>query len=115
MVDNKGSFFEQQQVKMIRLFSGELILAKLSSIDFSDKKTLTLQEPIKIIIVPGRTQNANPTIALLPWNEFSHDKSVDINTDYIVSIETPVKEFVTQYSSVVSGLMIPQAGSSLIV
>lgn len=94
-------------IKLIRLITGEEILAEVV-VDSGYK--LTIKNPLRVVVVPSKSSPNNPTVGLAPWAEFSDDESFTIDLDKILVIMNPVKEFVSQYNSVFSGIITPTSG-----
>ena len=97
-------------LKIIRLLNGEEIIADIVR---EDDSGIEIKEPVRIVVVPNRTDPANPSIGLAPWIEFSPDKVFIINKNVVVATMNPVKEFISEYNRIHSGLVTPT--SSLIL
>lgn len=91
------------EVKLLRLLSGETMLAKVLA---DDDKTVTLKDPLVIMVIPGKNANQH-NIALVPWVEFSPDKTFELKSEHIVAIMTPDKKLESGYISQTSGIALP--------
>ena len=90
------------QIQLVRLVSGEEILAKIEEGDGFVK----FEKPHIIIPTQGKG------IALMPWCPYStiQDDGVTVPNDKIVFIAEPHKELEKEYTTMVSGIEIPTAG-----
>jgi len=99
-----------KDIKLIRLLSGEDLLTEVVS-DTGFK--VTIKNPLRVVIIPGKSTPNSPTVGLAPWAEFSEDDEFVLDNQHIIAIMRPVKEFVSQYNSAFSGIITPS--SSLLV
>jgi hypothetical protein len=91
------------KVKIVRLTSGEELIAKVES---EDKLKCTLKKPA-ILIPAGKDQLAFGQ--WLPYADISN--GIEISKDYIVFTVDPMDALVDQYEeSFGSGLVVPSAG-----
>lgn len=107
-----------QNTKILKMLNGELLIAEVldsGSALGGDKTKVRIRSPMKIVIIPTRTDPNNPSIGLAPWPEFTEDKEFTLERSHVVTIVEPIKEFVSQYSSMLSGLVLPSGGSKLFV
>lgn len=94
-------------VKLFRLTNGEEVLAEL----IEDKTTLNVRfkNPVRVVIVPSKTDPKIPTVALAPWAEFVDEKEFSLDKSHVMFIMTPVQEFVNQYNSIFGGIVMPSS------
>ena len=87
------------EVQLVRLTSGEEVLAKIENIGEATK----FEKPH--IIVPTQAKG----IALMPWCPYSNiqDDGVVVPNDKIMFITTPHSELEKEYTTMVTGIEIP--------
>lgn len=95
-----------KNIKLIRLVTGEELIAEVV-LDTGLK--LTIKNPIRIVVMPGKTNPQQPTIGFAPWMEFAEDKEFVLDNSHVLVIMTPIKEFIQQYNSTFSGIVVPQS------
>ena len=90
------------EVKLVRLVSGEEVLAK---IDHTGEAT-SFDKPH--IIIPTQAKG----IALMPWCPYSNiqEDGVVVPNDKIMFITTPHDDLVKEYTTMVTGIEMPTAG-----
>ena len=98
-------------VKLIRLITGEDIIAQI----MEQGDPLILKNPVRIVVLPNKIDPKNPQVGFAPFAEFSEDKIVNIDKRHVVAIMVPIKEFVNQYTSMMSGLVVPNSNQGLIL
>lgn len=91
-------------VKILKLITGEELLAKVLP---SSADLVKMENPVRIVIMPNKLDPKTPNVGFAPWAEFSDDKIFEIDKSHVVAIITPISQFVTQYSSMFSGLVLP--------
>jgi hypothetical protein len=91
-------------VKILKLITGEELLAKVLP---SSANLVKMENPVRIVIMPNKLDPKTPNVGFAPWAEFSDDKIFEIDKSHVVAIITPISQFVTQYSSMFSGLVLP--------
>ena len=94
------------EIKLIRFFTGEEILAEVSD---WDEDEITVKNPLRIVVMPQMSQNAPPKVGLAPFLEFAEEKTFTFQMRHVMVVTTPVKEFVTQYKQVFSNLVVPKS------
>lgn len=95
-----------KNIKLVRLITGEELIAEVV-LDTGLK--LTIKNPIRIVVMPSKGNPQQPTIGFAPWMEFAEEKEFVLDTSHILAIMTPIKEFITQYNTTFSGLVVPQS------
>ena len=90
------------QVQIVRLVSGEEVLAKIESVGEATK----FNKPHLIIPTQGKG------IALMPWCPYSNiqEEGVMVPTEKIMFITTPATELENEYTRMVTGVEIPTTG-----
>tara|TARA_R100000664_G_C2734945_1_gene124596 strand:+ start:123 stop:455 length:333 start_codon:yes stop_codon:yes gene_type:complete len=94
---------DMNEVKLIRLNSGEEILAKLENVDESSTK---LTKPF--IIIPTQQKS----IALMAWVPYSNaqEEGIVVRNDFIAFTTEPHDELCKEYTTMVTGIELPSAG-----
>lgn len=99
-----------QNIKILKLINGDEIIAEVldSGAALSgDKTKVRITNPVRIVIVPTRTDPKSPTVGFAPWPEFTEEKTFTLDKSHVLVIMDPLKEFITQYSSLMSGIVLP--------
>lgn len=99
-------------IKILRTTFGEDIIA---DIEGETEKKYSIKNPVRIVVIPNRTDPKTPQIGLSPFAEFSEDKTFSVDKSHIFCIMTPVKEFINQYNSIFSSIIMNPKGPGLII
>lgn len=97
-------------VKLIRLINGEELISEVIS---DGESSITIKNPVRVVVVPTKTDPKMPTVGFAPWVDFSDDKQFTLDKRHIIVIMTPVQEFINQYNGMFGGIVAPS--SKLIV
>lgn len=97
-------------VKIIKFLSDREIIAKIMD---DGKNTVTVQSPLAI--QPLRSGESSMSLGMMPftWAGSNHEP-ITLNRDHILCIMTPESELETQYLAALSGIALPQGGTSKI-
>jgi hypothetical protein len=95
-----------ENVKIIRLLSGEEIMAEVVS---DNGTVLSVKNPLRIVVVPSKGDPSAPSVGLAPFMQFSEDKDLTLNKNCVITTATPMKEFVNQYNTVFGGIVVPDS------
>jgi hypothetical protein len=89
------------EVMIVRLTSNEELIGKVTFSE--DDSTVHIDNPL--ILVPTRERS----LALAPWMPYTTvaDDGIDIDSDRVLFIVTPHKELSKEYTSAVTGLVLP--------
>lgn len=90
-------------VKYIKLLNGEELVAEVL---VDDLKTV-IKNPIRLVLMPSRSDPKNPSVGLAPWAEFSEDKEITIDKSHILAVMSPIQEIANQYKSIFGGIVAP--------
>ena len=91
-------------VKLLRLKSGEDIIADVTLVDTED--TIKVENPA--ILMPMGDKGGQMSMGFGPWAPFSDDKEFEIPRDWIVFISTPGKDLINSYNQMFgSGIVVP--------
>ena len=91
------------KVELVRLVSGEEVLAKIENMG----EATSFDKPH--IIIPTQAKG----IALMPWCPYSNiqEDGVVVPNDKIMFITTPHDDLVKEYTTMVTGIEMPTAGA----
>lgn len=95
-----------KNVKLHRLIDGSEILGETIADNGSDS-FITIKNPVRVVIVPTKTDPKTPTVGFAPWAEFSDEKEFRIHKAHIIVSMTPVREFINQYNTIHGGIVLP--------
>lgn len=95
-----------ENVKIVRFLTGEEIIGEITS---DSGEAITVKNPLRVLLVPSKTNPENPSVGLAPYAEFSDDKSFTFNRNHITVVYSPINEFVNQYNSMFGGLVVPNS------
>ena len=99
-------------IKIIKLITGEELLAEVT-ISSPIPTSITMKNPVRIVVMPNKIDPKTPNVGFAPWAEFSEDKTFDLDKAHVLAIINPIKEFVNQYNTMFGGLVVPS--SNLII
>lgn len=103
-------------IKIVRMLNGEDLLGEvLPRTPGSDPNSVSLKNPVRIIVMPNKIDPKTPNVGFAPWAEFSEDKTFTLDKAHIVCIMEPIKEFVKQYNSMFGGIIVNPNGPGLIL
>jgi hypothetical protein len=104
-----------EKVKVFKLINGEEIIAEVLSEETNvGVRRVKISNPIRIVVLPNRSDPKSPTVGFAPWLEFTDDKTFTLDMANVLVIMDPIKEFKTQYSSMISGLFLPSSNKLLV-
>jgi hypothetical protein len=95
-------------VKIVKLITGEELLAEVT-VSSPIPTSVTLKNPVRIVVMPNKIDPKTPNIGFAPWAEFSEDKTFDLDKSHVLAIINPIKEFINQYNSMFGGLVVPSS------
>jgi hypothetical protein len=95
-------------IKIIKLITGEELLAEVTILS-QIPNSITMKNPVRIVVMPNKLDPKTPNVGFAPWAEFSEDKSFDLDKAHILAIINPIKEFVNQYNTMFGGLVVPSS------
>lgn len=99
-----------KELKIIRMLTGEELIAEVIA---DGVQTIKVRNALRIVLMPSRNDPNNPTVGLAPYLQFSEDKELTLNKNCVITLATPIDEFVNQYNTTFGGLVVPN--SKLIV
>ena len=93
-------------VKLLRLKSGEDVIADVTLVDTED--TIKLENPAMLMPIPGHAHGGQVSMGFGPWAPFSDDKQFEIPRDWLVYISTPNMDLLNQYNQMFGlGIVVP--------
>lgn len=95
-------------IKIIKLVNGEELIAQI--LPSPSNMVVKFQDPVRIIVMPNKLDPKTPNIGFAPWAGFSDDKIFTLDKDHVLVIMSPFKEFISQYTSMFSGIITPSPG-----
>lgn len=105
-----------QNIKILKLLTGEEIIAEVldnGSALGGDKTKVRIRNPFAVVVLHTRTDpnrigdRKTPTVGFAPWPQFTDEKIFTLDMHHVVAIMEPIKEFLTQYSSMINGIVLP--------
>lgn len=100
-------------VKLIRMLTGEDIIAEVISDAINSQKIL-IKNPVRVMLIPNKSTPQTPTVGFAPWFEFTEDKNFELDMTHVLCIMTPLKEFVNQYNATFSGIITPKTSGLIL-
>ena len=92
-----------KKLKIIKLVTGDDLLAEVTENSIA---TVTFKNPVRIVVVPTKDPRS-PSVGFAPWGEFSQNKEFVIDKSHVVCTMVPIQEFVNQYNTMFSGILMP--------
>ena len=93
-------------LKLIRLISSEELMAEVLNETSTEIK---IKNPVRVMIMPSKTDPATPTVGFAPWMDFSEEKEFTIHKAHVIVMMKPVQEFINQYNSMFGGIVAPSS------
>ena len=93
-------------VKLLRLKSGEDIIADVTLVDTED--TIKVKNPAVIMPMGLQQQGGQMSMGFGPWAPFAEEKVFEIPRDWLVYLSTPSKDLFNSYQQMFgSGIVVP--------
>jgi hypothetical protein len=93
-----------KNLKIVHLSTGEEILTEILEENISVVK---VKNPVRIVVVPSKTDPKNPSVGFAPFLQWSDDKTLTLNANHVMLTSTPITEFINQYNAMFGGLVVP--------
>ena len=90
-------------LQILKLTTGEDILTEIVDQTIA---TVSFKNPVRIVVVPSKDPRS-PSVGFAPWGEFSQNKEFVIDKSHVVCTMVPIQEFVNQYNTMFSGILMP--------
>lgn len=91
-------------VKVLKFLTEEIIAEVINQTD----TTITLKNPLRIVVVPNKMDPRNPSVGFAPYCEWTEEKTFVLSTNMLVFQTTPIKMFLDQYNQTFSTLILPE-------
>lgn len=96
-----------KNLKIIRMLGGEEVMAEVLE---HNKEVVKIKNAIRVVVMPSKADPKNPQVGFAPYLEFSDEKEISLNASLVVTMYNPVKEFVSEYTTMFSGILTPGSG-----
>jgi hypothetical protein len=93
-------------IKIIKMINGDELISEI----INETETLiTLKNPVRVIVMPSKSNPQAPTVGFAPWAEFSEEKEFTIHKAHVIVTMKPVQEFINQYNGMFGGIVAPSS------
>ena len=104
-------------VKILLLKSGEDVISDVKEMISPDKKVIGyfLSKPCVVKLLPKTTDGnkRETSISMYPWMPLAKEKQIPLQTDWVVTMVTPIEKVETMYKEdVLNGKTTDQTDSS---
>lgn len=89
---------------MILRFLGDDLIAEVRN---RSDKTITLKNPLRIVVVPNPNNPKGPTVGFVPFMDWSSDDTFTLSTDLLLCVAKPQDIFLTKYTEQFSSVILP--------
>ena len=96
-------------VQILKMITGEELLAEIVDRYDAADSFITIKNPVRVVVMPTKTNPQTPTVGFAPWAEFSEEKTFTIHKAHVIVTMRPVQEFINQYNSMFSGIVAPSS------
>jgi len=93
-------------VKLVRLINGEELISEVIS---NGESSIIIKNPVRVVVVPTKTDPKTPTVGFAPWVDFSDDKQFTLDKRHVLVLMSPIQEFVNQYNGMFGGIVAPSS------
>ncbi len=91
-------------VKVLKLITGEEVIARVSEEEHSD--LLTLEKPMTLQMIPPTTSTGQVGFAMVPWIKAAKNDKVTISIEHILVTDEASDQTEKNYLQVVTGLSL---------
>ena len=91
-------------VKVLKLITGEEVIARVSEEEHSD--LLILEKPMTLQMIPPTTSTGQVGFAMVPWIKAAKNDKVTISEEHILAVDEASKQTETNYLQVITGLSL---------
>lgn len=88
-------------VKLIRLISGEFLMADVES-DLNSLESVTLRDPVVLML-------SKESVGLAPFNPFGTEDTLVINGQHVLYVTEPQEDLLSEYNRAFSRIQIASA------
>ena len=90
-------------LKILR-FLNEEIMAEVVTEELT---TITVKNPVRIVVMPSKSDPKNPTVGFAPYCDWTDDKTFVLNKSFLIHKAEPLAAFVNQYNQQFGGILVP--------
>ncbi len=90
-------------IKILRFINEEVIAEVVSETE----TTVEVKNPLRIVVMPNKTDPSNPNIGFAPFSEWISDKQLTLSKNMLVYTATPITVFLNQYNTQFGGIVVP--------
>lgn len=90
-------------LKIIRFLNEEIMGEIVSETD----TTITVKNPVRIVVMPNKTDPKNPTVGFAPYCDWTDDKEFVITKHFLIYRAEPLTPFINQYNQQFGGILVP--------
>ena len=91
-------------VKVLKLITGEEVLARVSNDLSNGDGLITLNKPMVLKAVPG--QSGQMGFALVPWFMAGKNEEISVSIDHVIAQDDPKSQPEKNYLAAVTGLTL---------
>ena len=91
-------------VKVLKLITGEEVIARISEEERSD--LITLEKPMTLQMIPPTTSTGQVGFAMVPWIKAAKNDKVTISIDHVLVTDEASDQTEKNYLQVVTGLSL---------
>jgi hypothetical protein len=92
-------------IRLIKMISGEDLIAEVV---VQTGNEIIVKNPVRVVVMPSKTNPQSPTVGFAPWAEFSDEKQFTIHMNHVIVTMKPIQEFINQFNSMFSGILLPE-------
>jgi hypothetical protein len=90
-------------LKILRFLNEEI----MGEIVTESKDTVTVKNPVRIVVMPNKEDPKNPSVGFAPYCEWTEDKDFTLSKNFLVFTAEPLKVFINQYNQQFGGIIVP--------
>lgn len=90
-------------VKLLRFLNEEVLGEIVSETD----TTITVKNPVRIVVMPNKTDPKNPSVGFAPYCDWTDDKEFTLTKNFLIYKAEPLTVFVNQYNQQFGGILVP--------
>ena len=91
-------------VKVLKLITGEEVIARISEEERSD--LITLEKPMTLQMIPPTTSTGQVGFAMVPWIKAAKNDKATISIDHVLVTDEASDQTEKNYLQVVTGLSL---------
>ncbi len=91
-------------VKVLKLITGEEVIARISEEEHSD--LLTLEKPMTLQMIPPTTSTGQVGFAMVPWIKAAKNDKATLSIDHVLVTDEASDQTEKNYLQVITGLSL---------